>query len=375
MAKRGHGEGSIFQRKDGRWVATVNLGYEGGRRSRKSFYGRTRGEVKDALAKTLRDVQLGLPVKGDERETVGHYLHRWLDASAPSVRARTVRGYRSIIEQHLVPGIGQVPLAKLSAAQVQTMLNHKASAAPQTVRNIHAVLRRALNQAMRWGLVPRNVATLVDLPRARRHEVVALAARDARSILDAMSGDRLEPLVTVTLLTGLRQGEVLGLRWQDIDLEAGSLTVRHALQRMDRRVELVEPKTGRSRRTLALAPTALAALREQRKVQLQDRLWAGSRWQEGDFVFTTSKGTPLTGAEVTRQFQRLLAAAGVARMRFHDLRHGCASLLLAQGVHPRVVMDQLGHSTITLTMNTYSHVVPELQREAADRMEAALAGA
>jgi integrase len=255
------------------------------------------------------------------------------------------------------------------------MLNAKSAsgAKPQTTRNIHAVLRRALTQGLRWGVVSRNVATLVDLPRVDRDEVRGLSPADARTVITAVAGDRIEPLVLLSLSTGLRQGEALGLRWQDVDLEAGTVRVRHSLQRMPGRgVELVEPKTPRSRRTLALPTSTANALREHRKSQLQERLWAGSRWQEADFVFTTSIGTPMIGSDLTRRFQALLRAAGLPPMRFHDLRHGAASLLLAQGVHPRVVMEMLGHSTITLTMNVYSHVIPDLQREAATKMEALL---
>ena len=223
-------------------------------------------------------------------------------------------------------------------------------------------------------MTTRNVATLVDLPRVQRQEVLALSPSDARAVVEAVKGDRLEALVVVTLATGLRQGEALGLGWQDVDLEAGGLRVRHALQRMNRSVQLVEPKTSRSRRQVALPASVVTILRDHRKRQLQERLWAGSRWQEGGFVFTSSIGTPMMGSDVTRRFQSLLAAAGLPRMRFHDLRHGAASLLLAQGVHPRVVMEMLGHSTIALTMNVYSHVIPELQREAADKMEAVFGG-
>lgn len=220
------------------------------------------------------------------------------------------------------------------------------------------------------GITPRNVATLVDLPRVERDDVAALSLADARAVVDAMRGDRLEAVVTVALATGLRQGEALGLRWQDVELDEGVIHVRHALQRMGGTVQLVEPKTKRSKRTVALPASAVTVMREHRKRQLQERLWAGSRWQEGDFVFTSTIGTPMTGADLTRRFQALLAAAGLPRMRFHDLRHGAASLLLAQGVPPRVVMEMLGHSTITLTMDVYSHVIPDLRREAADKMEA-----
>jgi len=377
MSKRGAHEGSIFQRKDGRWAASLHLGYRDGKRQRKTFYGKTRREVQEALTRALRDLQDGIAIRTDERETTAEYLHRWLDASARQrVRPRTLAGYRLIVNKHLIPAVGRVPVARLSPDEVQRLLNRKSSegAKPQTVRNIHACLRRALAQGVRWGAVTRNVATLVDLPRVDRDEVRPLSPRDARAIIEATRGDRLEPLVVVTLATGMRQGEVLGLRWQDVDLEAGFIEVRHALLRIDRKVQLVEPKTKRSRRRIAVPPAVVAVLREHRTRQLQARLWVGSRWVEGDFVFTTSIGTPLDGADVTRRFQGLLAAVGLPRMRFHDLRHGAASLLLAQGVHARVVMEMLGHSTIALTMNTYSHVIPELQREAADKMEMMLGG-
>ena len=373
MSKRGAHEGSIYQRQDGRWAASVHLGYIDGRRQRKTFYGKTRRDVQERMTKALGEVQAGLPVQSDDRETVAAYLSRWLVASASQrVRPRTLAGYRLIADKHLIPAIGRVPVAKLTPAQVQATLNGM-SGKPQTIRNAHAVLRRALNQAVRWGTIPRNVAALVDLPRVERHEVSGLSPADAKAVIAAVAGDRIEALVLLTLSTGLRQGEALGLRWQDVDLEAGTLRVRYSLQRMPGRgTELVEPKTTRSRRTLALPISTAAALREHRKRQLAERLWAGSRWQEGDFLFTTTIGTPMIGSDVTRHFQALLRAAGLPPMRFHDLRHGAASLLLAQGVHPRVVMEMLGHSTITLTMNVYSHVIPDLQREAAEKMETAL---
>jgi len=375
VSRRGHNEGSVFQRKDGRWVGTLNLGWQDGKRRRKSFYGVTRREVAEALTKAQRDAQLRLAVTRDERLTVAAYLGRWLRESAgPTTRAKTRQGYGVIVSRHLVPALGRAPLAKLSPDQVQAMLNAKVAAglSPQSVRNIHAVLRRALNQAHRWGLVPRNVATLVDLPRAVRYEAPAIAPEQARAILAAMQGDRLEALVTLTLATGLRQGEALALRWSDVDLDTGSLTVRRALSRVGGEVRFDEPKTTRSRRTVAIPASVIGVLRAHRKQQAQEQLWAGSRWQEYGLLFTSSIGTPMTGGDVTKRFQVLLRAAELPRLRFHDLRHGCASLLLAQGVHPRVVMEQLGHSTITLTMNVYSHVIPALQRDAAERMDAML---
>lgn len=221
-------------------------------------------------------------------------------------------------------------------------------------------------------MVARNVATLVDVPRVQRPEVQPFSLEQARTILDAIRGNRFEALYSVALAVGLRRGEALGLRWDDVDLDAGTLKVRTALQRIDGKLQLVEPKTSRSRRTIALPDMAVAALRSHRARQLQERLLAGSRWQDTGMVFTTSIGTYMEPRNLTRHFNRTVKNAGLPPKRFHDLRHTCASLLLAQGVHARVVMEILGHSQIGLTMDTYSHVAPSLQRDAAGRMNDAL---
>ena len=231
-----------------------------------------------------------------------------------------------------------------------------------------------MGQANRWGLVARNVAKLVDPPRQVRHEIQPLSVDEARVLLDAAQTDRLGALYSVALAMGLRQGEALGLRWRDVDLDLGMLQVTYQLQRINGEAKLVEPKTRLSRRSLALPATILLALREHRQRQLEERLLAGRRWVESGLVFTSTIGTPLDGTNVTKSFQRLLARAGLPKRRFHDLRHSCATLLLVQNVAPRVVMEVLGHSQISLTMNTYSHVLPTLKREAADQMDALLRG-
>jgi len=377
MTRRDYGTGSIRQLPDGTWQGRVDLGRgPDGTRRRTAFRGKSRREVQRAIGKAISERESGFGARPSERLTTGAFLDQWLGASAPaSLRPRTLDGYRSIVRRHLAPSIGRIPLAKLNGAHVQEVVNQlvKAGASPQTVRNVHAVLRRALRQAVRWGMLSRNAASAVDLPASRGYDVRALGVEDARAVLDAVRGDRLEPLVTLALATGLRQGEALALRWQDVDLDAAQLTVRYSLHRSGGAVVLSQPKTRRSRRTVTLPAFAVTALRRQRDwFQAQDRLLAGEAWQDGRYVFTTRIGTPMHSGDVTRALQRLLAAAELPRMRFHDLRHGAATLLLAQGVHPRVVMETLGHSTIAITMNVYSHVVPALQREAADRLDAAL---
>ncbi|MGH7876579.1 MAG: site-specific integrase [Candidatus Dormibacteraceae bacterium] len=246
-------------------------------------------------------------------------------------------------------------------------------------RPIHAgVLRTALGQAQRWGLVARNVAELVDGPRVERHEIRPFDPAEARAFLAAVATDRLSALYSVAFTMGLRQGEALGLRWMDVDLETGTLHVRHQLQRIDGNLQLVPLKTTRSRRTLALPESITTGLRAHRLSQLKERLLAGKTWKGLEpsdgacHVFATPIGTPLDARNVVRQFKELLRLAGLREIRFHDFRHSCATLLLAQGVSARVVMETLGHSQIALTLNTYTAVVPELGREAARRMDALL---
>ncbi|MGH2363442.1 MAG: tyrosine-type recombinase/integrase [Chloroflexota bacterium] len=265
-------------------------------------------------------------------------------------------------------------MRELTPQAVQAFFNdkHSAGLAARTVSQVRAELRAALNDAMRWGLVARNVAALADGPRITHEEIQPLSPVEAKGMLDAISGDRLEALYSVALAVGLRQGEALGLHWDDVDLEEGTLHVKTTLQFINGEWQFVEPKTSRSRRTIALPCVAVGALRAHKDRQEFERRSAGKAWQETSLVFATPTGEPLHGTTVTKAFQKILRGADLPRQRFHDLRHGCASLLLAQGVHPRVVMETLGHSTIALTMNTYSHVMPELQREAANKMDATL---
>jgi len=374
MTRRAPHEGTIRHREDRRWEAILDLGFVGGKRSRKSFYGKTQREARQKLVVAQRDLQRGI-APTDDRLTTGKFLDGWLeDVVRATVRPRTYVSYEQTVRLHLRPTLGRTVLSKLRPQQVQALLNAKLASglSPRSVGIIHAVLRTALNQAVQWDTVPRNVATLVQPPRAPRAEIHPLSPEQARSFLDAVRGDRLEALYSVGLALGLRQGEILGLRWSDVDLEAGTIRVAQALQRVNGRLEFVEPKSQTSRRTIPLPATVARALRAHRSRQLEDRLAAGARWHDSDLVFTTALGTPLDSRNVTRRFQAALERAGLPRLRFHDLRHTAASLMLAQGVPARVVMETLGHSQISLTLNTYSHVVPALQREAADRMEAVL---
>jgi integrase len=405
MAKRrGHGEGSIYQLPDGRWRAAVSLGWretKGGQLiwRRKIVIGKTRYEVQEELKKLLRDQQRGINID-PEKQTVQEFLEHWLEQVAkPRVRAATYASYDWIVKKHLVPGLGRIRLAKLSPQAVQTFLNEllesgrlprpwekkesegqqdkpqpEPGLTPRTVQHIHATLRTALDQAVKWDLTPRNVAMLVDAPRVRRSEVKPFTPEQARKFLEAARQDRLEGLYAVAML-GLRQGEILGLRWTDIDFATATLAVQQSLQRVGGKLSVVDTKTDRSRRSVRLPQVTLAALVRHQGRQEQERQLAGTRWKESSFVFTTTVGTPMDGPTVTHRFQSLLKKVALPRMRFHDLRHTCATLLLAQGVHPRIVMEILGHSQISITMNLYSHVIPAMQQEVAARLDAILAPA
>jgi integrase len=370
MGKRGNGEGSVYQAKDGRWVAAVSL--ESGKR--KVFYGKTRQEAAGKLTAALKDKQDGLPLPGD-RLTVGRYLDEWLAARKPRLGGRTYQSYEETCRLHLKSALGKKALTKLTPSDVQRLVNSKLETGLSPVRAgyIRVVLRAALSQALKWGLVTRNVAALAESPRVPRKQVDPFTPEEAKVFLESAKGDRLYALYTVALAIGLRRAEALGLRWEDIDFKSGTLRVRRTLQRLNREYRLVEAKSERSHRTVALPTFAIAALRDHRTRQLEERLAAGSEWQDWGLAFTTATGGPLDGSWTTRHFQRLIAEAGLPRQRFHDLRHGAASLLLAQGVHPRTVMELLGHSRISITMDLYSHVTARLQREAANKMDALFA--
>jgi integrase len=387
MSRRGNGEGTITQRKDGRWEARIDVS-DGGRRRRKSIYGATRREVQERLTQVLRDQDQGLPVRTDERRKVGAFLEAWLqDTIRPSVRMSTYVSYEGHVRLHLVPAVGSIPLMKLTPQHIRA-LHAKALEAgltPKTVQHIHATLRTALNQALRDGLVARNVATLVKVPRADRHEMQVLNPDQARTLLTVAQKDRLGALYVVATTLGLRQGEALGLQWSDVDFEAGTIRVSRTLQRVPKALRgpddggqgthyrLDEPKTDRSRRTVNMPKVVMASLREHRARQSRERLAAGAAWHDWDLVFTTTIGTPLDSRNVTKAFQALLVKAGLPFMRFHDLRHSAATLMGAMGVPMRVIMEILGHSQIGITMNLYSHVIPAMQRDAADRMDSLFA--
>ncbi len=371
--KRAYGEGSVFQRKeDGIWVASFPITNGSGKRVPKRKTAKTEYDANALLAQMQKDAAQGLMMSTKE-QTTEQFLAAWLsDSVKPRLAPRTYEDYAETVKRHIEPHIGRVPLARLTPQDVQKMLaTVAANVSPPMALRARRILRAALNRAMKWGYVARNAAALTDAPKVTHNETTALTPAEATAFLAAAAGDRLEALYTVALSLGLRQGEALGLCWQDVDLEARTLAVRCQLQRVDGKPALVEPKTPQSRRTLALPALAVDALRRHRIRQLEERLWAGSRWQEQGLVFTSTIGTPIDEHNLRRQFRALLATAKIRHIRFHDLRHSAGSLLAAQGATGREIMDVLGHSQISTTAR-YTHVYDERRVELAAKMDAAL---
>ena len=377
------GDGSVYQHKSGKWVgeATVGLRPDGGR-DRRFVYADTREEAQAALRKLLHERDKGL-LADPGRQTVGQFLTAWLeDVVKPSLRPQTYRSYAGVVNKHINPALGRIRLTKLSPQHLQRFYREKQDEGlTRTVRLCHSVLHRSLGQATKWGLIPRNPASVVDPPKVPQREFRPLSPEQAGRFLEAAENDRFYGLYVLAITCGLRQGELLGLTWENVDLDKGILQVRYQLQWVKKEAQksgkreeptwvLTEPKSAKSRRTVILPQVAVQALKKHRAQQAAEKLKMGEVWQDCGFVFTTPIGTPQDASNLRKiSFQPLLEGAGVPRIRFHDLRHTCATVLLSQGVHPKVVQEQLGHSQISLTLDTYSHVLPTLQQEAANEMD------
>jgi integrase len=371
--KRGNGEGSIYRRKDGRWVGQYTIYTAAGPKYR-YLYGKTRAAVAEKLTKAMADRNGGL-IFDVGNLTVGEYLDSWLsDSVRGTVRPSTFERHEGIIRLHIKPSLGRVGLKKLTPAHVRGLHREKLDAglAPATVRKIHSTLHKALSQAVSDGIVPRNAAD-VKAPRPTPEEMQPLSEAEARAFLDTARGDRFEPLYMLAISTGLRRGELLGLRWKDVDLERGTLRVGRALVREAGRHVLGETKTRRGRRQINLTPRAVSTLKAHCKKQLEEKIKLTGLHRDHGLIFATRVGTPINPENlVNRSFKPLLERASLPEIRFHDLRHTCATLLLGRRVHPKLVQELLGHATIAMTLDTYSHYMPSMGDQAAGAMEDAL---
>jgi integrase len=333
---------------------------------RDSFAGGPAEVTLEKIREAVSEAERGILPSG-ENLTVAAFLHRWLAAVQSGVGMRTHESYAYHVRLHLIPEIGKRKLRQLEPMDLQrlyaTLLSRGLS--PKTVRNAHGVIRRALGQAVRWQLVPFNVALAADPPRAARPEYATYDAAKVRRLWRSVEGTRWKPFLVLAIKTGLRQGELLGLKWADIDLAGGALQVRRQLQRD----KTFQPTKGQRSRRLDLGQLELQVLAEHKVRQDERRRGWGDAWEGQDLVFCTNRGRPLGWRDVYRDFRGILRKAGLEAIRFHDLRHTNATLLLEQGVHPKVVQERLGHSDIGVTLNTYSHVTPTMGQDAARRLD------
>jgi integrase len=374
MGKRGNGEGGITRhKKSGLYMARYTVQTATGPK-RKTVYGKTRAEAAEKLTKAMADRDGGLVFEG-ENQTLSVFLDNWLNGPVKgSVKPSTFESYERMIRNHIKPALGHKKLKVLAPDHVQYFYQAKLDAglAPGTVRLMHGILHKALEHAVKWGAVPRNVCKATTPPKPNPEEIRPLDAEQARQFLEVARGDRLEALYVLAVTAGLRIGELLGLRWHDVDLDSADLRVRRTKSTAKSGPTFTAPKNGKGR-SIKLTRHAVEALSSHRATQNAERLKAGSLWEDNGLVFATHGGKPLDSHNVARtSFKPLLKKAGLPDIRFHDLRHTCATLLLSQGHHPKLVQELLGHASVAMTLDRYSHVLPGMGNQTAAAMEAAL---
>jgi integrase len=400
--KRSNGEGSIWQRKDGRFGYAAYLLTTGGTFKRVQGYARSHEDARKKLTELVSQSDQGIPV-ASVSWTMAEYLNYWLEHIVKAERRpKTYQGYEGVVRLHLIPGLGKKRLNKLNAQDVRIFITRVRNecqcckhgwdaerAEPQCcalkggqccasmlslrmIQSIHAVLRNALQCAVREEVIPRNVAKLVPVTVPKYKVNRGLTVADARRVLKVAADERLYALYVLALCLGLRRGELLGLRWSDIDLSNETLEVAVSLQRVAGALRLVPPKTDDSARTIPLPPPCVTALREHAERQAVERVNAGMDWQNRGLVFPSRIGTPMEPDNLRRSWARISKSAGIADVRFHDIRHTCVSLLLDLKVPPHIVREIVGHSDIEVTMTIYAHASLDEKRAALRKLGDAL---
>ena len=376
-------QGHIRQRGKRSWAIVLELGRDTSGKRRQRWYSghRTKKDAQRELARLLHTLHSGAYVE-PYRATVAEYLEQWLkDYAKTNVTAKTFERYAEIARLHLVPNLGHYALSKLHPLHIVAYYTSalqtgrrdgRGGLSAQTVTHHHRVLHGALQQAVKWQLLARNPADAVEPPRSQRKEMCALDEPETARLLNAAKGTRLYMPILLAVTTGMRRGEILGLRWQDLDLTTSMLSVRQSLEQTKARVAFKQPKTVKGRRVIALPQITVEALHEHKKEQAKQRLLLGPDYRDHGLVLANVDGTPWAPNSFTSSYRSLVARLGLAQIRFHDLRHTHATQLLRQGVHPKVVSERLGHSSIGITLDVYSHVLPGMQEDAARRIDVAL---
>lgn len=374
-------------RKRGKsWAVVIDVGRDEGGRRRQRWHGGypTRKAAQEALTGLLGRVQRGEYVEPSKR-MLAVFLAEWLDSMRATVRPSTWAAYKMLAEVHIIPALGTVPLQRLTAAQLNALYadllaggrcDGKGGLSPRTVRYVHVTLHRALGEAVKWGLLTRNVADASTPPRQTKgRELRVWSAEELRAFLEATRSDFYHALLYLASMTGMRRGEVLGLSWGSLDLAGGRLSVSRTLIAVKGQPTFSTPKTAKGRRSVALDPATVGVLRAHRTRVLEDRLILGlGAPRADDLVFTAPDGGPVDPEGFSDHFLRLVKAAGLPRIRFHDLRHTHATVCLQAGLHPKVVSERLGHASVSITLDTYSHAIPAMQEEAAAKVAALVFG-
>jgi len=380
--------GHLTKRSPNSWTMVLEFGRDPATGKRRQQWTTVKGPRPDAerkLAELLHQVDTGAFVK-PTKLTLSAFLEQWLrDYAATNVRPRTFEGYRTVVRSQLVPKLGHIALAELRPAHLQAyyakaLTEGRVDGKPgglsaRSVLHHHRVLSEALSHAVKWGLVTRNVAKAVDPPRPERVEMNALDADGVWRLLEAAQGTPYHPMLHLAIYTGMRRSEILGLRWMDVDFRMATISVVQVMHRLrGGRIVFQEPKTQKGRRLVDLSPTAVLALRAHHERQEAKQDMLGLALAGSDLVFSQPDGSPSLPDTLSHAFAKIAARAGLPGVRLHDLRHTHATLMLRQGVHPKVVQERLGHSTIGVTLDTYSHVTPGLQRAAAMTFDRELEG-
>lgn len=378
--------GSIVKRGKNSWSVIVDFGRDPVTGKRRQLWRSVKGPKRDAqvvLTQLLHQRDTGVDAPPG-KITVGEFLQRWLeDYARPNVAPKTLLQYSDFVHRLLIPSLGHVPLTKLRPQHIQAYYSHalrqgradgNGGLSPKTVLHIHRLLREALQHAVKWQVLARNPADAVDPPRPQRYEPPMFSPEEVRRLLAAADDTPIGALIHTAVMTGLRRGELLGLRWRDVDFDAGILHVSQAAQWLPHEGwSFRPPKTRSSRRPVALGSATITVLREHRPRQLEERLTLGAAYIDHDLVFASPSGTPIDTSHLRRVWERIVRASGLPHLRFHDLRHIHATLMLVSGAHPKIVSERLGHSGVGITLDTYSHVLPNLQAQAATGLERLLA--
>ncbi len=373
--------GHIKQRAKGSWSIVIDVGRDPQTGKRQQQWHTVRGTKKEAetkLREVLDALEKGVYVK-PSKMTVGQWLEEWLASYATlHVSPRTYEGYRFLVRRHIIPALGAIELSKLEPRHLQShyakalamgRLNGGGGLGNRSVQYQHRIISNALRYGVKMGVLGRNVAQAVDPPRLVRKALSVLAPEDLSRFLEAAKRTVYYPLLFTALYTGMRRGELLALRWRDVDLEMATLSVVNSIYRLNRQYVIKEPKSPHSRRMIALPPTLTLMLRNYRIEQAKQREMVGKPLAENDFVFAHIDGEPIDPDTVTQAFGNILQKAGLPHLRFHDLRHTHATLMLKAGVHPKIVSERLGHAKISITLDIYSHILPGLQEAAAESFD------